>query len=53
MAGTYFQLYIQLVFAVKAHHSSLLRKEWKDEVEKILKDSGIYILNDDEVINLK
>lgn len=36
MAGTYSQLHIQLVFAVKAHHSSLIRKEWKNEIEKYI-----------------
>ncbi|MDH6313732.1 putative transposase [Parabacteroides sp. PFB2-10] len=36
MADTYSQLYIQLVFAVKANHSSLLRGGWKDEVEKYI-----------------
>ncbi|NDV81106.1 IS200/IS605 family transposase [Bacteroides sp. 51] len=36
MAGTYSQLHVQLVFAVKAQQSSLIKKEWKDEVEKYL-----------------
>ena len=36
MAGTYSQLHIQLVFAVKAHQSSLIRKEWKNETEKYM-----------------
>ncbi|MDH6304506.1 putative transposase [Parabacteroides sp. PF5-5] len=36
MAGTYSQLHVQLVFAVKAQQSSLIRREWKDEVEKYI-----------------
>jgi len=36
MAGTFSQLHIQLVFAVKANQSSLIKKEWKDEVEKYM-----------------
>ena len=36
MAGTYSQLHVQLVFAVKVQQSSLIRKEWKDEIEKYL-----------------
>ncbi|MDL2305487.1 IS200/IS605 family transposase [Bacteroides sp. OttesenSCG-928-D19] len=36
MAGTYSQLHVQLVFAVKAHQSSLIKREWRDEVEKYM-----------------
>jgi REP element-mobilizing transposase RayT len=38
MAGTYSQIYIQVVFAVKGREH-LLRKEWRDEVFKYM--SGI------------
>ncbi|MDR0230952.1 MAG: IS200/IS605 family transposase [Dysgonamonadaceae bacterium] len=36
MAGTYSQMHIQLVFAVKNHQSSFIRKEHKDEIEKYI-----------------
>jgi len=36
MAGTYSQMHIQLVFAVKNHQSSFIKKEWKDEIEKYI-----------------
>ena len=32
MAGTYSQMHIQIVFAVKNHQSSLIEKENKDEI---------------------
>ncbi len=38
MAGTYSQIYIQVVFAVKGRQN-LLKKEWRDEVFKYM--SGI------------
>jgi len=38
MAGTYSQMHIQLVFAVKNHQSSFIKKEHKDEIEKYLFD---------------
>jgi len=38
MAGTYSQIYIQVVFAVKGRHN-LLAKNWRDEVFKYI--SGI------------
>ena len=38
MAGTYSQIYIQIVFAVKGREN-LMRKEWRTEVHKYL--SGI------------
>ena len=38
MAGTYPQLYIQIVFAVK-DRENLIKKEWKDELQKYM--SGI------------
>jgi hypothetical protein len=38
MAGTYSQIYIQVVFAVKGRQN-LLQKEWRDEVFKYM--SGI------------
>jgi hypothetical protein len=38
MAGTYSQIYIQIVFAVKGREN-LLQKEWRDEVFKYM--SGI------------
>jgi len=31
MAGTYSQMHIQIVFAVKNHQSSFIKKEHKDE----------------------
>lgn len=34
MAGTYSQIYIQIVFAVKGRQN-LLQKEWQDDVFKI------------------
>jgi REP element-mobilizing transposase RayT len=36
MAGTYSQMHVQLVFAVKNHQSSFIRKEHKDEIEKYI-----------------
>jgi len=36
MAGTYSQMHIQLVFAVKNHQSSFIKKEYKDEIEKYI-----------------
>jgi len=36
MAGTYSQMHIQIVFAVKNHQSSLIKKEHKDEIEKYI-----------------
>lgn len=36
MAGTFSQIYIQLVFAVKAHHSSFIKEIHKEEVEKYI-----------------
>ena len=36
MAGTYSQMHIQLVFAVKNHQSSFIKKECKDEIEKYI-----------------
>lgn len=38
MAGTYSQIYIQVVFAVKSREN-LIRKEWKNELNKYI--SGI------------
>ena len=38
MAGTYSQIYIQIVFAVQGRQN-LLQKEWRDEVFKYM--SGI------------
>ncbi|MBP7261424.1 MAG: IS200/IS605 family transposase, partial [Bacteroidia bacterium] len=38
MAGTYSQIYIQVVFAVKGREN-LMRKEWRTEVHKYI--SGI------------
>ena len=35
MANTYRQLYIHLVFSVK-HREALIRKDWKDELEKYI-----------------
>ena len=35
MAGTYSQIYIQVVFAVKSREH-LIRKEWKDELHKYI-----------------
>jgi len=43
MAGTYSQMHIQIVFAVKNCQSSFIRKEHKDEVEKYI--SGIIANN--------
>ena len=34
MAGTYSQMHIQLVFSTKNHHSSFIKKEHKNEIEK-------------------
>ena len=36
MAGIYSQMHIQIVFAVKNHQSSLIKKEHKDEIEKYI-----------------
>ncbi|MDR0547786.1 MAG: IS200/IS605 family transposase [Dysgonamonadaceae bacterium] len=36
MAGTFSQMHIQLVFAVKNHQSSFIKKEHKDEIEKYI-----------------
>jgi putative transposase len=35
MAGTYSQIYIQIVFAVKGREN-LIQKEWKDELNKYM-----------------
>ena len=43
MAGTYSQIYIQVVFAVKGREN-LLQKEWRDEVFKYM--SGIIKIRD-------
>ena len=43
MAGTYSQIYIQIVFAVK-YRENLIHREWKDELHKyiagIIKEKG-------------
>ena len=36
MAGTYSQMHIQIVFAVKSHQSFLIKREQKDEIEKYI-----------------
>jgi REP element-mobilizing transposase RayT len=36
MAGTYSQMNIQIVFAVKSHLNFLIKKEHKDEIEKYI-----------------
>jgi REP element-mobilizing transposase RayT len=36
MAGTYSQIHVQIVFAVKNHPYSLIKKEHKDEIEKYI-----------------
>lgn len=48
MAGTYSQIHVLLVFAVKAHQSSFIRKEWKEEVEKYI--CGIIANHDCKVL---
>ena len=37
MAGTFSQLHIHLVFAVKAHQSSFIKQIWKEETEKYIR----------------
>ena len=36
MAGTYSQMHIQIVFAVKNHQSSFIKKEHKDTIERYI-----------------
>jgi len=36
MAGTYSQMHVQIVFAVKSHQSSYIKKEHKNEIEKYI-----------------
>jgi REP element-mobilizing transposase RayT len=36
MAGTYSQMHLQLIFAVKNRQSSFIKKEHKDEIEKYI-----------------
>jgi len=36
MTGTYSQIHIQIVFAVKNHQSSFIKKEHKNEIEKYI-----------------
>jgi REP element-mobilizing transposase RayT len=43
MAGTYSQIHIQIVFAVKKHPNSLIKKEHKNEIEKYI--TGIIVNN--------
>jgi putative transposase len=47
MANTYSQLHIQCVFAVK-YRSSLIRKEWKEQLHKYI--TGIIQNNDHKLI---
>ena len=49
MAGTYSQIHIQVVFAVKNHQSSFIKKEHKDEIEKYI--AGIIANNNCKVSN--
>jgi len=50
MAGTYSQIYIQVVFAVKGREN-LIAKSWKDELHKYI--SGIITAKEQKVIIVK
>ena len=50
MAGTYSQMHIQIVFAVKNHQSSFIKKEHKDEIEKYI--AGIIANNNCKLLSI-
>jgi len=50
MAGTYSQMHIQLVFAVKNHQSAFIKKEHKDEIEKYI--AGIIAHNNYKLLSI-
>jgi len=50
MAGTYSQMHIQIVFAVKNHQSSFIKKEHKDEIEKYI--AGIISNNNCKLLSI-
>jgi hypothetical protein len=51
MANTYTQCYFHLVFAVK-NRDALIKKEWKDELEKYIKGYLNLSLNGKKVTGL-
>ena len=51
MAGTYSQMHIQLVFAVKNHQSAFIKKEHKDEIEKYI--AGIIANNNCKLLAIQ